>query len=195
MSEGAAREWVAALAVFRSLYGAGHVTPATKRVLDERMAPPAAPRFFSARELTRLRAAARRLVPHDPARIDLAAAVDARLADGRGKGWRYAATPPDPVAYRELLAALPGGFEDLSASEQDAELRLLQRSHTPTFTDLLDELASNYYAHPLVQLSIGSLSFADAPRWTQLGLGELEAREQAAREALSSAALGRNGVE
>lgn len=170
--------------VLAALLASEHVTLPTRRVLEGRLSQTFARRFFTGAEYARLQAVAARLVPHDPAQFDLAGEVDDRLAGGRTDGWRYADAPPDPEAYRDLLAALPGDFAALEGADQDDHLRALQHSHPRAFEDLLAELAENYYSHPLVQLELGSLSFADAPRWTQLGPGELEAREQEAWAAL-----------
>ncbi|MEW6420285.1 MAG: gluconate 2-dehydrogenase subunit 3 family protein [Deinococcota bacterium] len=170
--------------VLAALLAGEHVTPATSQVLEKRLSRTFERRFFSETEFTRLQAAAVRLVPHDPVRLDLAGAVDDRLANGRTDGWRYADAPPDPQAYRELLAALPEDLMNLDGPAQDDLLRTLQLTHPHPFEDLLAELTEAYYSHPLVQLELGSLSFADAPKWTRIGLGELEAREQEAWEAL-----------
>lgn len=170
--------------VLSALIEAGHVTEATRRVLQGRLTQRFTRSFFNVADFARLNAVARRLVPHDPDQLDLAGAVDDRLARGSTDGWRYADAPPDPDAYRGLLAALPSNFETLDGAAQDEQLRVLQQSHAHPFEDLLAELTGYYYSHPLSQLELGSLSFADAPRWTHIGLGELEAREQQAWEML-----------
>lgn len=187
--------WSAAHAVLRSLEERGHLTAPTALVLEERLTRSAQPpRFFSATEAVRLLAVAKRLVPHDPAMSDLIGPIDERLAAGRCDGWRHAGSPPDPVAYRALLSALPVDFEELEDHAQDAHLQELQRTHPYAFADLLDELASNFYAHPLAQLSVGILSFADAPRWEQLELGELDPREADAYARLGIPAPGSDGA-
>ncbi|WP_293911951.1 hypothetical protein [Deinococcus sp.] len=154
------------------------MTPVTRQVLLERLDARQERQFLSEAEFNRLRAAAVRLVPHDPAEIDVIGPLDARLHSGlSGDGWRYADAPPDAEAYRTLLAALPGGFVTLSGEQQDEALRTVQSSHARAFEDLLSELAETFFAHPLTQHRIGYVGFADAPGWPNVGPNELEARE------------------
>lgn len=161
-----------------ALLASDHVSEPTREALTGRVERTLERRFFSAGELDSLRAVAVRLVPHDPAVLDLALAVDDRLARGTGDGWRYADAPPDGEAYRGLLAALPQGFAGLEEGEQDKYLHSLQAAQPHPFEDLLAELTENYYSHPLVQVSFGYIGFADLPRWEHVGLGELDARER-----------------
>lgn len=155
------------------------VTPVTRRVLLERLDARQERQFLSEAEFDRLRAVAVRLLPHDPAEIDLIGPLDARLHSGlSGDGWRYADAPPDAEAYRTLLAALPADFETLGGERQDGALRTVQSSHARAFEDLLSELAETFFAHPLTQYRIGYVGFADAPGWPNVGPGELEVREE-----------------
>ena len=88
------------------------LTGATREVLAARVARarlPYTPAHFSAREFALLEELSLLLVPHDPAIVPLARSVDARLTRGDGDGWRYDELPPDAVAYRMLLLALPDG--------------------------------------------------------------------------------------
>ncbi|MFC4454813.1 gluconate 2-dehydrogenase subunit 3 family protein [Deinococcus sonorensis] len=157
----------------------GHVTAPTRRVLEERLHRTFERRFFSEAEFRVLQAAAARLVPHDPAHLNLAGVVDDRLAEDRTDGWRYADTPPDPQAMRDLLAALPADFTGLEGPAQDRHLQDLERRFPHPFEDLLAELTEGYYSHPAVQLALGYVGFADAPGWTRIGLNEAERRELA----------------
>lgn len=155
------------------------VTPVTREVLLARLDARQERQFLSEAEFGRLRAVAVRLVPHDPAEIDLVGPVDARLQSGlSGDGWRYADAPPDADAYRALLAALPDGYETQSGDQQDAALRSVQASHARAFEDLLSELTETFFAHPLTQYRIGYVGFADAPGWPHVGPNELELREE-----------------
>jgi gluconate 2-dehydrogenase gamma chain len=154
------------------------VTPVTRKVLLERLDARQERQFLSEAEFGRLGAVATRLVPHDPAEIDLIGPVDARLQSGlSGDGWRYADAPPDAEAYRSLLAALPDDFESQSGEQQDAALGSVQSSHARAFEDLLSELTETFFAHPITQYRIGYVGFADAPGWPHVGPNELEARE------------------
>ena len=162
-------------------------TAPTRRALLARLdaAPPAAPRFFGADAFETFQAACARLVPStglaEP--VDVAWAIDARLADGGSDGWRYATLPPDGEAFQAGVAALDAAaaaahaerFCDLSGAQQDALLADAQHARGPFaaalpagfdaanwFADWLAEASGLFYGHPLVQESIGYAGFADA---------------------------------
>jgi hypothetical protein len=189
----------------RALVDTDFVTPATREVLKSRLvpddAPPLAgskPRFFDAEAFDTLRAACARLIPQaDRSRpVDLAGAVDERLADGHCDGWRYSQMPPDGEAYRRGLMGLNESaramfgiaFYELEASSQDAVLLAVQLNEAQGqtwktvparrfFEELLAELTECYYSDPLTQEEIGYVGFADAHGWNAIGLNELEAHE------------------
>lgn len=161
------------------LLASAHVTPPTREVLESRLHGRFGRRYFTQGEFRMLQAASARLVPHDPAVMDLAGCVDDRLAHGRTDGWRYADAPRDGKAYRTLLAALPPDFAKLGGDVRDEHLRRLEGRFPHVFEDLLAELTESYYSHPTVQADIGYVGFADAPRWNRIGLNELEPRERA----------------
>lgn len=154
------------------------VTEPTRQVLLARLDERFEPQFFDAAEFAFLRAVSLRLVPHDPAEMDLAGRVGARLARGETDGWRFDACPPDGESHRRLLRALPPDFVDLSGDAQDAALHQLQHNLPFAFEELLAELTEGYMSHPLTQLRLGCLSFADALGWHQIGLNEAEPREE-----------------
>lgn len=162
-----------------ALLNSAHVTGPTRRALLERLDARHERQFFEEAEFGRLRALAARLVPHDPAEIDLTGTVDHRLHAGVGDGWRYAAAPPDGEAYRALLLALPEEFEALDGEAQDAAIPAVQAAHPHAFEDLLAELTEAFMAHPLTQYRFGYAGFADAPNWPHVGPNELEPREEA----------------
>ncbi|MVN88553.1 gluconate 2-dehydrogenase subunit 3 family protein [Deinococcus sp. HMF7620] len=165
-------------AAVKQLLVSGHVTPATRAVLEHRLMPPEpAGQVFTPAERTRLRAVAARLVPHDPAEHDLVGAVEGRLARQEGKGWRYAELPPGAEAYRALLGSLSPAFEKLSATEQDGVLYTAQRAQPRAFEDLLAELVEAYASHPLTQWRWGVVPYADVPGWASPGLNAREAWE------------------
>ena len=128
--------------------------------------------------------------------IDVAGALHARLASGIGDGWRYAALPPDEVAWRSGLrgidetarAGFDGDFAALAADEQDDVLRAVQTGTArgavwrtmPSarfFEDLLAAAVEAYYAHPLAQEEIGYAGMADAHGWRAIGLDQREPQE------------------
>ncbi|GGM08917.1 gluconate 2-dehydrogenase subunit 3 family protein [Deinococcus aerophilus] len=160
------------------LLNSPQVTGPTRRALQERLDARFVREFFDETGFARLRAVATRLVPHDPAEIDLAGMVDHRLHAGSGDGWRYADAPPDGEAYRRLLRALPQAFETLAPEAQDAALQDVQSAHPRAFEDLLAELTEGFMAHPLTQYRFGYVGFADAQGWLHVGPGELEPWEE-----------------
>ena len=118
-------------------------------------------------------------------RIDLAGAFETRLAEGSGRGWRYADAPADLVLHRAGLDALDAAaraqhgdsFADLSSNQQDTLLKAACLGEAPMnmapgrwFEELLTALTELYYAHPLVQVSIGYDGMADAHGAPAVGL-------------------------
>ncbi len=126
-----------------------------------------------------LLAACLRLIPEPElvTRIDLAAAFEAKLGEGFGRGWRYAEAPDDVTLHRDGLDALNAAalaktgraFADLDGGAQDQLLEAAGQGGVPKkaasarwFEELLTALTELYYAHPLVQVSIGYDGMADA---------------------------------
>lgn len=184
----------------RALLETDLVTPPTRHALQARLRQPAVttPRFFDARDFATLRAACARLIPQTEREqaIDLAGALDERLAAGKGDGWRYDQMPPDGEAHRRGLrgldetaqALLAMNFQQLEAAQQDEVLLAVQRgeAHGETwrtlparrfFEELLAELTEIYYSHPLAKEEIGDASMADAHGWQKISLDEHEAHE------------------
>ena len=177
--------------------------PPTRRALLARLAAAsegAAPQFFTADAYETFAAACARLVPSAGLGgvVDVAPAIDARLAAGTGDGWRYAVLPPDGEAFRRGVAALDAAaaeahaerFCDLAGPDQDAILADAQHARGAFaslngldtrfwFADWLSEAAGLFFGHPLAQQDIGYAGFADAPGWQRIRLGEREDREPA----------------
>jgi len=184
----------------RALLATDLVTPQTRAVLLARLEGSRGPdhRVLDGAAFATLRAVCARLIPQpdrsDP--VDLAGAVDDRLARGEGNGWRYAVMPPDAEAYRRGLlgvdesarAMFGAAFVLLDEGSQDAVLRAVQRREAvgavwqalPAdrfFEELLAEVAECYYSHPLAQEEIGYVGFADARGWQAVGLNQLAPHE------------------
>lgn len=183
----------------RALIESDLVTPPTRRALSLRMRRPSArPRFFEPHAFAVMRAACDRLIPQ-PERerpIDLAGALDCRLAEGEGDGWRYARMPRDPdmhvmgaAGLDQSAQALFGcGFAQALGIERDAVLGAVQSGEAVGaiwaeldaacyFEELLALLVDIYYAHPLSLEEIGYVGMADGHGWQAIGLGEREAHE------------------
>jgi pimeloyl-ACP methyl ester carboxylesterase len=145
-------------------------------------------------QLQTLRALSDRIVPQrapDPRQaLDLAARVDARI--GTGDGWRNAALPPDPEAYRLGLDEL-AGFGDLTRAEQDALVTaIVAGEHEPRvagftaeqmtlwFEDCRVDLVRTWLSHPATMSRIGYDGYAnggDGPRFQGFQLLAADARE------------------
>ncbi len=173
------------------------VTPQTRQALLARWQPSTDDysSFLGADLLAVLRAAVARLLPNAMS-IDLAAAIDRRLASDEGDGWRYDALPTDREAYQRGLQGLDesalgifnGRFAALDGPQQDQVLQALQRGDAPGavwaslnarryFEDLLAELTELYYSSPSAQDEIGYAGMADARGWQAIGLDQLESWE------------------
>ena len=178
----------------RSLLETSQVTPKTRDVLKARLAeePVLKPSFFDTESFEILRSVGDRLIAQSHG-IDLAGALDRRLATGTGDGWRYNTMPPDSIAHQSGLAGVEEsarilfgrGFVVLSESEQDRVLTAIQQGKAPGktwetlpsvryFEELLVELTETYYSHPLAQEEIGYVGMADAKGWQAIGLNQLE---------------------
>ncbi len=184
----------------RALLETDYVTPKTREVLQARLTPGGSqsPRFFDAQALATLRAACARLIPQTDRTqpVDLAGAIDTRLADGKGDGWRYNTMPPDGEAYllglRGLDETAQGRFSVkfalLDTGKRDEILTTVQRGEVAGgaweklppgrfFEELLAELTECYYSDPITQEEIGYVGMADAHGWQAIGLNEREPRE------------------
>ena len=183
----------------RALLRSPEVTPATRRALEERLAHrAAAPQFFDADELVTLRALCTRLLAMDtrPLQVDVAAAIDERLAKGDSDGWRYAVLPPDGEWHKRALHALDAmarrafdkRFHDLDAKSCDAILADVDagRASGPewagmdpvrAFEEMLAETCELFFSHPLASEEIGYVGMADAHGWQAIGLGARAPRE------------------
>jgi gluconate 2-dehydrogenase gamma chain len=185
----------------RALLKTDLVTPKTREVLEERLQQDlesAAPRFFNGATYRVLEAVCNRLIPQleRDQRINIASAIDLRLAEGKCDGWRYDVLPPDGEAYRLGLHGLDESarlqfgisFIALAGEQQDIILRAVQTGQANGdswhqldgqrfFEDLLAEAAEVYYSHPLAQEEIGYVGMADAHGWQMIGLNEREPQE------------------
>ena len=121
-------------AAYGALLASDRVNARLRHALEERARPVEAAdgdRALDPPALAALRAIVRRVLPQDDGAADLAGRIDARLASGRGDGWRYAVLPDDADAYRQALRTLDEAatrrhgraVADLAEDEVDALLR------------------------------------------------------------------------
>lgn len=194
-------------APYRALIASPRVNHRLRAALDQRAVPddPAyRPAALDPVELAILRAVVDRVLPQDgPARIDIAARIDARLASGTGDGWRFSDLPPDPDAYRAALRTLDGGacerrhrrFLALDGAEQDAILAAAAdedlggphfgpRQMALWFEDLRADVVRTYLAHPAALARIGFSGIGaggdDPAGFAMVGMNEREAWEPVA---------------
>ena len=139
----------------RSLLDSPRVTPATRRVLYERIDPPSGdPQALTSDQFRRLVEWVDELRPPypRPTAHEIALEIDRRLCRSEGDGWRYEVLPPDREAFALVL-------DGKATREQAARLR----------EDLLAEVTEIAYAHPEVQFAIGYVGFADGYGWRSEG--------------------------
>lgn len=185
----------------RALLDSPHVSTATRQALLQRLQEtwqPYEPCFFDPATFALLRAVCRRLLGQglEQQPVEVAFQIDRRLHEKQADGWRFDALPPDAEAYQQGLRELQQAaqtrhgqdFAALPGSAQDALLAELEAGTLPGeagagldgtlfFGDLLAEITSLYYAHPLVQEEMGYVGMADLPDWRHLRLNERDPRE------------------
>ncbi|RKT36112.1 hypothetical protein DEU34_0619 [Microbacterium sp. AG1240] len=197
LAEFIAREIAPAPAVpedWARLIASDRVDVEVRSILSRRALPDDAeyaPREMDAAQLTLLREIADLVVPQDGPAIDLAARVDAQLARGEGDGWRNAALPPDPDAYRTGLTALAdrwAGEETLrSAIEGELETGgpFSAAQLMAWLEDVRVDLVRQWLAHPATAAKAGFDGFATGGTvlplrgFTELGSATREAWEPA----------------
>ena len=189
---------------YRALINSGRVSEHTRELLLDRALPdhPAyQPATLNPSELAILRAVMSRVLPQKGPAIDLAARIDARLAGDQGDGWRFAALPSDPNAYRAGLRTLDvaagRAFCSLDPAQQDALLHRAANAHLGAkgpgllepaqmklwFEDIRADAVRTYVAHPatLARMGYSGIGYGGdgEPKsgFHQVGIGEREAWE------------------
>nr|WKF60822.1 hypothetical protein HUO10_005344 [Paraburkholderia busanensis] len=149
----------------------------TRSVIDERLATPHEPRFFTAVEWLALTSLCACIVPQANAQpvVPVAALLDARLMRNAGDGYRDARLPPLRDAWRTGLAALDAEsrarhalpFASLERSMQRELVERMQRGELSgtAWRDMpsklffservLHDVCGLYYSHPHAWSEIG----------------------------------------
>ncbi len=175
---------------FLSLLNSDQVTEPTRKALKQRLNEVAVtPVFFTPEEFTLLQAICDCLLAQQPANrlVDIAGAIDQRLNEKKGIGWRYDRLPADGTAYQTGLKGIAEGvlllhhknFADLSAEEKNNLLKTVQQGNAPGetwksfspqlfFELMLTEATEQFYSHPTAQAEINYTGFADAKGWNVL---------------------------
>ncbi len=181
----------------RALLASRTVSAPTRKALVRRMDQTFGPSsLFSVEQRRTMEAVCLRLIPEPDLvrRIRLAAAFEAKLGSGLGRGWRYIDMQDDVALHQAGLTALDGSaraeggssFADLPLDAQDELLQAAADGKAPMadpvlehwFEELLAALAEIYYAHPLVQVSIGYDGMADALGVEAVGLDAVAAEAE-----------------
>ena len=194
---------------YRALIDGRRVSTGTRAALLSRAdadRPAYRPVAMTPAQLEVLRAVMRRVVPQpESGCIDLAARLDAQLAEGKGDGWRFAALPDDRTACVRALDLLDDrarsehsrGFCELAGSLQDLLLTRAAEGALDSdrpglldgpqmqlwFEDLRAEAVKLYVAHPATLAALGYSGIAyggdgdDKEGFRLIGLGERESWE------------------
>lgn len=163
----------------------------TRRVIDQRLAVPREPRFFTPHEFATVDAIAARIVPqpNDRAPIPVAALIDAKLHTDKSDGYRQAGMPREREAWQRGLRALNAeacrahgvAFIRLHAAEQDALLQQAEQGELkdeswggmPCKTFFKQRMAKDvvyaYYSHPTAWNEIGFGGPASPRGYVRLG--------------------------
>lgn len=151
--------------------------PRTRRVVDQRLAVPREPRFFSPEEFATLEAICGRILPQPAGRppIPLAPLIDSTLLAGNTQGYRTGPLPHDGPAWKIGLAAFDAEaqsafekrFHELAPAQQDELLHRAQAGDldNPAWGDMpaklffskrvLVDVPAAYYSHPTAWSEIG----------------------------------------
>jgi pimeloyl-ACP methyl ester carboxylesterase len=167
------------------------VSSRTRAILAQRALsdlPVSRPQRLSDAQLATLQAISARVVPQASSGIDLAARLDAYLAEGGSDGWRFADMPGDVEAYGAALDAL-SGFEALDRpSQRDCLDAIAAGTHRVKhsnltseqlklwFEDARSDLVRLWLSHPATAARIGFHGFANGGDGKRLqGFDELAA--------------------
>lgn len=172
----------------------------TASVVTARLGPAGPSLFFTAEEEPAARALLDRLLAQDEdPRVPVFEVIDARLAEGRGDGFRYEDLPDDPEAWRQSIAALNETarsdfgqpFAQLAYREQRDIIEAVRlckgRWHglpaSRLFSLWMRYACSAFYAHPWAWNEIGFGGPAYPRGYKYLALGAREPWEVEERDA------------
>jgi hypothetical protein len=152
----------------------------TRRVIDERLATPNMPRFFTQSEWNAADALCRRIVPQqdESDAVSLVALLDAKLLADHGAGFREADMPYMREAWRKALAALDGeaqarnngrGFASLSDQDQDALLAAIQ--HGKINNERWTGIDAKTFFERRILVDVPPLYYGHPKAWNEIGFG------------------------
>lgn len=185
-------------------------------VLDRvRNVPPY--RFFRPDEVEVLEALCAQVMPQEDRppreRVPIAPWIDERLFKGEGEGYRYEDMPPDAEVYRLGLAGTDqaahamfgSSFASLSDARQQEVIRRIADGSPPGDAwrrlpsarfvhKLVNDVISNYYAHPAAWAEIGFSGPASPRGHIRLGLGKRDPWEAEEGRPVSSVDIVRRNL-
>lgn len=150
----------------------------TRRVIDQRLATPLAPRFFTDTEWAIADALVRRILPVGPNAVPLVALLDAKLMANHGDGFRDADMPYMREAWRQSLAALDEdaksqhqgcGFAALSSDQQDAMLKRMQDGKVSA--EHWQGVNPQKFFTRRVLVDVPALFYSQPAAWNEIGFG------------------------
>ena len=171
---------------------AARTSAGTRRVLESRAEPAPYKPFLDAGHMAMLRTLVEVILPQAMAGtgVDIAEAIDRRLAAGENAGFRYAVLPPDGEAYRRGLTVLyqmleqtpMKTFERMPLPAREAYLRCVCNGDVDgsaqfplsVFVRVLrTDVVRFWMAHPDAMRAVGYFGFADGATgnegWRALG--------------------------
>ncbi len=173
----------------------------TRQVINERLALPHAPRFFSEDEFATVQMLATRIVPQPKDRppVPVAALVDHKLHMNRNDGYRQEGMPREREAWRLGLRALDAEaearhgkrFVALASLDQDQLIKEMQEGElsNPAWEGMppktffkhrmAHDLVFAYYAHPTSWNEIGFGGPAAPRGYVRMGYNERDPWEGA----------------
>jgi gluconate 2-dehydrogenase gamma chain len=172
---------------------AERVSPVTRHVLEQRAEPIVAPQYLSAELYATLQQVIAVILPQDAigTSVDIAAAIDQRLAQDKSSGWRFADLPRDGEAYRvgltifaAMLAQTPmKQLDHMPQSAREGYLRCIANgdidghARFPLSKWLLlvkTDTVKTWLSHPSAMQKIDYAGFADGATGTTDGPTQTE---------------------
>jgi hypothetical protein len=152
---------------------APHWDEVTREVVLDRVAKPPSIRFFDAGEERTLRAFCDVVLAQDgEPRVPVLEMVDAKLAEGRLDGYRYADLPDDPETWKQVAAGLDeaaGG--DFAALDDEARRRIVERFSKGELQGAIWERLPCARAWAVVMRHVLSEFYSHPWTWNEIGYG------------------------
>jgi hypothetical protein len=195
-----------------------HWDEKTQKVIQQRLHNIPALTFFTPEEARCLAAVAERIIPQTERspeqRVPVVPFIDETLAKNETEGFREPDMPWHQEAWRLGLAGIEETsqalyerpFLELDGSQQDSVLRCIEKGspsgqawkQVPArkfFQQLVEQVATIYYAHPAAWSEIGWAGPASPRGYVRAGYGMRDPWEPVERAAASSVEIVRRQVE